>query len=248
MQGNQGNQGNQGLTGVQGNQGRQGNQGNVGSQGNQGNQGLQGGASVPGVQGYQGNVGAQGNQGSVGTGVQGNQGNQGAAGASGVQGNQGNQGTFTGSALTQNLNASDFAFYNYENGNAGSWTSLASNGSTTALAVDILGSGYTLTASHKFVASLGCRVFMYLNSDHTYAGYMDIITPVNIATDGSSVCTCTFRNTVIPDVSALPPALAGAVCTVAASSNGFTVSASRPAGTAASVWVRWWVNNFQDTT
>jgi hypothetical protein len=90
---------------------------------------------------------------------------------------------------------------------------------------------------------------MYLDSDHTKAGWMDIIAPVNIVTDGSSVCTCTFLNTVIPDLlSGLPSNLAGATCTVSATANGFTIYASRPAGTACHSWAKWWINNFLDTT
>jgi hypothetical protein len=170
-----------------------------------------------------------------------------ATGGLGATGATGAAGTF-GGTLTQNLDAGQFAFYDFDNGHNGSWTSLGADGSTSTLAVAIKTAGFTLTASHKFVASLGCRVFMYLNSDHTKAGYMDITTMVNIVTDGSSVCTCIFLNTIIPDLSQLPSNLAGATCTVAASTGGFTISASRPAGVAASVWAHWFINNFQDTT
>ncbi len=245
-QGAQGNQGNQGAQG-QGSQGNQGNQGDHGVQGNQGWQGFQGeNPGAAGPQGFQGagsgTPGAQGWQGFQGTGNQGNQGNQ------GFQGNQGWQGAFVGGALSQNLDASGYAFYDFDNGHSTSWTALSSDPSAAVLAVNILSSGYTLTASHKFCVSLGCRVTIYKDSDHTVAGYMDITVMVNMVTDGSSAVTSTFTITPVPDLSQLPSGLAGATCTVAASTGGFTISATRPTGVACHAFARWWVNRFEDVT
>ena len=133
---------------------------------------------------------------------------------------------------------------NFDNGHTVVDVALPTNASTSVLPVVLPGLG----ASKKYTATLGCRVVMYTDADHTVAGSIDLVIDVNIATDGSSVATSTLTGTPSPDTSRLPAGLAGATATVAASAGGFTISATRPTGVACHAKARWWTNTFEDLT
>ena len=124
--------------------------------------------------------------------------------------------------------------------------SLASNldASTAVLAVTLTG----LAASKIYLAQLGVRVFQYLDSAHGTGGAIDLVIGISIATDGAGVATVTLSGTPSPDTSNLPAGLSGATATVAASAGGFTILATRKAGSASHARAKWFVNKFEDVT
>jgi hypothetical protein len=113
------------------------------------------------------------------------------------------------------------------------------------LAVTLTG----LTASHNYVAVLGARIFIYLDSAHTTCGAVDLVVTLAIAVNGSSVATCTLQPAVpVPDISMLPAGLAGATATVAASAGGFTINATRYPGANCHARAKYWINTIEDVT
>jgi hypothetical protein len=161
-----------------------------------------------------------------------------------------------GGTLTSALSGGGNAITNFDNGHTLSDQALASDIST-ALAAS-LWSGYQagdagiilrgLLASRKYLCTLGVRVYVYTDADHTVGGTIDMVIGLSIVTDGSSVATCTLSGTVIPDTSNLPLGIAGATATLAATSGGFIVSVTRKASTACHARGKWWVNSFEDVT
>jgi hypothetical protein len=146
--------------------------------------------------------------------------------------------------LTAPLNCAGYAVTNFDNGHTTSDVALVSNASTAVLAV-VLGG---LVASHKYLCTLGARVYIYTDADHAVGGAVDVVIGVSITTDGSSVAACTLSGAAIPDTSNLPTGIAGATATVAGSAGGFTISATRKAGTNCHARAKWWVNTFEDVT
>jgi hypothetical protein len=133
---------------------------------------------------------------------------------------------------------------NFDNGHTTSDVALSSNSSTSVLPVTLSG----LVASKKYNFTLGIRVVEYTDSNHAVAGSIDLVVDCNATTDSSGVATCTLAGTPSPDTSRLPAGLSGATATVAASTGGFTIFATRPTGTACHVRAHWWVNTFEDVT
>jgi hypothetical protein len=147
------------------------------------------------------------------------------------------------SPLAAPLDAAGYAITNFDNGHTTTDVALSSDASTAVLVV-VCG----LAASHKYLCTLGVRVYVYTDADHAVGGAVDIVIGMSIVTDASAVATCTLSGTVIPDTSNLPTGVSGATATVAASTGGFTVSATRKAGTACHCRAKWWINKFEDVT
>jgi hypothetical protein len=149
-----------------------------------------------------------------------------------------------GGSLASNLDGAGYSITNFDNGHTTADAALGTDASTAVLAVVLSG----LTASKIYLAQLGVRVFQYLDSAHGTGGAIDIVIGVSIATDGASVATVTLSGTPVPDTSNLPAGLSGATATVAASAGGFTISATRKAGSASHARAKWFVNKFEDVT
>ena len=150
----------------------------------------------------------------------------------------------TGGSLTQALDGGGNALTNFDNGHTTADVALGTDASATVLVVTLAG----LAASGEYLAKLGLTVWIYTDANHAIGGPVDVVLGLAITTDGAGMAACTLSGTPIPDVSNLPTGVAGASATVAASTGGFTISATRPAGTACHAGVQWWVNSFRNVT
>jgi hypothetical protein len=148
------------------------------------------------------------------------------------------------SPLTGALDGGGYSITNFDNGHTTADVALASDPSAAVLVVVLPG----LIALHKYLATLGVRVYVYTDADHSVGGAVDIVIGVSITTNASAVATCTLSGTVVPDTSNLPAAMEGATTTVAASAGGFTISATRKPATNCHARAKWWVNTFEDAT
>lgn len=92
---------------------------------------------------------------------------------------------------------------------------------------------------------LGVRVDLYLDATHTTNASIDIAVCFNVSTNGAGIPTFTFQSVPIPDVSLLPAGLFGSTATVAASAQGFTISATRPAGVHVRANAEWWIERMR---
>lgn len=110
----------------------------------------------------------------------------------------------------------------------GSNTSLSTDASTSLGAVTISG----LDASSTYIILYSIWVTIWKDATLADSGLMLCDVEAKVTTDGSSVATVVFQTTPYFDTSLLPAGLAGATATVAASTGGFTVSATRVAGVA----------------
>ena len=122
---------------------------------------------------------------------------------------------------------------------ASSPTSLTTNSSTPVLSVTVAG----LDASSTYSAIVGARIAINTTGTPANCGYIDIIAMGSVVTDGYSVATFTFDSSNISvDSSKLKPAILAATGTIAASTGGFTISATRVAEILMSVsFARAWI-------
>jgi hypothetical protein len=118
-------------------------------------------------------------------------------------------------------------------------TSLTTNSSTSVLSVTVAG----LDASSTYSAIVGARIAINTTGTPANCGYIDIIAMGSVVTDGYSIATFTFDSSNISvDSSKLKPAILAATGTIAASTGGFTISATRVAETLMSVsFARAWI-------
>ena len=110
----------------------------------------------------------------------------------------------------------------------GSSTALSSDASTSLGAVTIAG----LDASSTYIILYSIWVTLWKDATLADSGLLLCDAEAKVVTDASSVATVTFQSTPYFDPSLLPAGLAGAAATVAASTGGFTISATRVAGVA----------------
>ena len=150
----------------------------------------------------------------------------------------------TGGSLTQALDGGGNALTNFDNGHTTVDVALGTDASTAVLVVTLAG----LAVSSKYLAKLGLTVWIYTDANHAIGGPVDVVIGLVVTTDGAGVATCTLSGTPIPDGSNLPTGVAGATTTVVASTGGFTISATRPAGAACHAGAQWWVNSFRTVT
>lgn len=150
----------------------------------------------------------------------------------------------SGGTMSGALSMGGNALSNFDSGHTNADVALGSDASTSVLAVTLTGLGN----SKKYLARLGAQVWQYLDSDHSVGGAIDITIGLSISTDSSGVATVTLSGTVVPDVQYLPSGLAGATATVATSTGGFTLSATRKASSASHARAKFWIFNFEDVT
>jgi hypothetical protein len=103
-----------------------------------------------------------------------------------------------------------------------------------------------LNASSNYLITFGFRVNMWQLSTPANCGSIDGQVDVHLATSAGSVATCTLKNTFYADTTRLPTALAGATATLAPSTGGITISATRPTGVACRCSCAWWVTEFKE--
>ena len=104
-----------------------------------------------------------------------------------------------------------------------------------------------LTASHRYQVTLGGRVEVRAYADHAVVGSVDFSVDAAVSVDGSGVATFVF-GTVGKDPSRLPAGLAGATCAVAASTGGFTVTATQATSVRTLVACEVWTTGYRDVT
>lgn len=110
----------------------------------------------------------------------------------------------------------------------GSSTALSTDASTSLGAVTISG----LDASSKYSIRYSMWVTVWKDATLTDSGVLACDIDAYVSTDASAVATVTFQSTPYFDTSLLPAGLIGASATVAASTGGFTLYATRVASTA----------------
>jgi hypothetical protein len=102
--------------------------------------------------------------------------------------------------------------------------SLSTNSSTPVLAVVVSDLGISKTYS----SIIGVRLAINTTGTPANCGYIDITAMGSVVTNGSSVATFTFDTSNISvDSGKLKPAISSVVAGIAASTGGFTVSATR---------------------
>jgi hypothetical protein len=101
-----------------------------------------------------------------------------------------------------------------------------------------------LAASSRYHATLKTTVVIWQTADPTNVGSMDFNTDLYIATSPTSVATVTLKGTLARDLTRLPAGLSGATMTVAPSTGGFEIKATRPTGVACSCTAEWWCKRF----
>lgn len=126
----------------------------------------------------------------------------------------------------------------------GSSTSVAltSDPSAAVLAVTLP----NLLPSRYYTATLGSRVTMWRTATPLNSGSVDLTQDIAIQTDSSSVATVTLLSTAYVDTSRLPTELVSATMTVAASTGGFTISATRTPGVNCTAKAKWWLTGLED--
>jgi hypothetical protein len=132
--------------------------------------------------------------------------------------------------------------------NKTTWTSgddIGIGGGATAAFPDVVvgGSG-VLTAGENFQAHYLFRVGIYENASPGVSGIMEGELSADIQTDGAGNATLTFQTVLVPNISYLPVALAGATFAVAAVANGFRVSVTAPAAIQCQAWFEAWTPDY----
>lgn len=104
-----------------------------------------------------------------------------------------------------------------------------------------------LLASRIYQVTFGFRIGWIQDSNHALNWSGDIVIDASISTDLSGVATVTFNSAPYFDTSRLPTAGLGSVATVAASTGGFTVTAT---GVAANThaWYEFFLLRYRDVT
>jgi len=134
------------------------------------------------------------------------------------------------------LGASGVAGPSYVLSAAGAEVALATNDATPLLVQTIAG----LLPSRKYLATIGVRVSIWQEGTEANCGEADCRQVVYITTDASAVATVTLQGTPYFDAQ-LAAALATTAFTLVASTGGFTISATRPAGVACAAEAQWWL-------
>ena len=131
-------------------------------------------------------------------------------------------------------------------GQSASDTVLSTDASTSILAQSLL--SYGLGVSKTYSCTLGFRCIIWETATKANSGSMDSELDLYVTTDGSGNVTVALQTTPTVNKSRLGSVLNPASMTVAPSSNGFTISATRPAGVACTARAKWWINSFEDIT
>jgi hypothetical protein len=116
--------------------------------------------------------------------------------------------------------------------------------SQSVLAVTLTG----LPASSALIGIVGVRLTINTTGTPANCGFVDIAVGVSIVTDGSSVATCTVLGTVSPDASKAASAVSAITGTIAASTGGITVSATRQSGITQKASCKVWIRDLQVLT
>jgi len=127
-------------------------------------------------------------------------------------------------------------------GGSSSAVLLTSDSSTAVLAVTLP----NLLPSRYYTATLGSRIAMWRTATPLNSGSVDLTQDIAIQTDSSSVATVTLLGTAYVDTSRLPTELVSATMTVAASTGGFTISATRTPGVNCTTKAKWWLTGLED--
>jgi hypothetical protein len=121
-------------------------------------------------------------------------------------------------------------------------TVLSTNASTPVGAVSLASDNNLargLAASSRYHATLKMRVVIWETADPHNIGSMDYTSDVLITTNSSKVATVALVGTAASDVTRLPAGHSGATCSFAASTGGFTLSATRATDLASTCTAEW---------
>lgn len=121
---------------------------------------------------------------------------------------------------------------------------LGSDPSAAVMAQTLTG----LSANRLYHCTLSFQVTLVRSSNHAQTCSMDCTVDLNIATNGSSVATVTVQSNVVPDISRVRSELTGATMTIAPSTGGFTIYATRPPSLACLASARWMALEIKDVT
>ncbi len=116
---------------------------------------------------------------------------------------------------------------------------------TDALTAVLVETFPKLAFNATYQALLGVRVDVYLDATPATNASIDIAVCCVVTTNGAGVPTFAFQSVPVPDVSLLPAGLFGTTATVAASAQGFTISATRPAGVHIRANAEWWIERLR---
>jgi hypothetical protein len=117
---------------------------------------------------------------------------------------------------------------------------LTTNDSTAVLAQTFEG----LEPSSFYRIKFGFEIVIWDLGATPNSGRLTGLVGVKIATDASSVATCTIAAAFYPDKE-LDTALAGATANLTATTGGLTMWATRPTGVACRCSCAWWVTEFK---
>lgn len=120
------------------------------------------------------------------------------------------------------------------------WDNLNADGPISIYAVSLP----ILDVSSEYTATLHVQVLFRTQVNNTEISSADFFVDLKINTDGAGVSTVVFQTTPSPDVSRLHTTIMQATCSAAPSAGGFTVTASRHAGTAMQARAFWWATEF----
>jgi hypothetical protein len=117
-------------------------------------------------------------------------------------------------------------------------------GATGAFPDVVVGGSDVLTGNENFQAQYLFRVGIYENASPGVSGIMEGELSADIVTDGAGNATLTFQTTLVPNISYLPLALAGATFAVAAVTGGFRISVTAPPGVQSVAWFEAWTPDY----
>jgi hypothetical protein len=128
----------------------------------------------------------------------------------------------------------------------GGQVSLTANTATTVLEVASLSTRLGLVASKTYSCVIGARFQIFTTATAANCGYVDIMCMASIVTDGSNVATVTIAtdNLSVDNTGKMKTAIQTATGSIAGSTGGFTVTATRVVDTAQTVkWTTVWVRD-----
>jgi len=103
-----------------------------------------------------------------------------------------------------------------------------------------------LVSGHTYTCTVGFRAIIWSTSDLTVSGSMD--SQVDMALVVTAGVVATLQTTPIINKSRLNVTLGPAGMTMAAVTNGFTISATRPVGVGSKAFAEWWVVRYKEVT
>lgn|SRR5512145_163937 len=113
----------------------------------------------------------------------------------------------------------------------------------TASQVDILSVALTgLATSTTYACTLGARATVWVAATPSLSGNLDCTVDMCVTTSAAGTVTCSFQQTPYFDASRAATALASATATVAATTGGFKISATPPAGVACIARAKYWID------